>query len=59
VRAGYGKRILYGSDLPEMGKAISRITDAPYLTAEQKKDILHDNAARFLRLDTEQALPRH
>ena len=59
VRAGYGKRILYGSDLPEMGKAISRITDATYLTAEQKKDILHDNAARFLRLDTEQAQPRH
>lgn len=52
VRAGYGKRILYGSDLPEMGKAIGRITDAPYLTADQKKDILHDNAARFLRLGT-------
>lgn len=57
VRAGYGKRILYGSDLPDMGKAISRIADAPYLTAGQKKDILHDNAARFLRLDATQSLP--
>lgn len=50
VRAGYGKRIMYGSDLEEMGKAIEAIESTPGLTEEEKTDIFHDNAARFLRL---------
>jgi predicted TIM-barrel fold metal-dependent hydrolase len=28
--------------------------DADYLTPEQKRDILYNNAARFLRMDTAQ-----
>jgi hypothetical protein len=52
VRAGYGKRLMYGSDLTEMGKAVQAIEEASYLTEEQKNDIFHDNAARFLRLPT-------
>jgi uncharacterized protein len=61
VRAGYGKRLMYGSDLDEMGKAVQAIEEAPYLTEEQKNDIFHDNAARFLRrpaIGTRNGVPR-
>lgn len=55
VRAGYGDRIMFGSDQmnwPGMiAEGIDAINAAPFLTYEQKKDILHDNAARFLRLE--------
>ena len=33
-----------------IGLGIDMINEANYLTHEQKKMILHDNAARFLRL---------
>lgn len=53
--AGFGKRIMFGSDQmvwPEaIGKAIDTIEAAPFLTTEQKRDIFYNNAARFLRLD--------
>lgn len=55
VRAGFGKRIMFGSDQmvwPDLiGEGIDAINEAPFLSIEQKTDILHDNAARFLRLD--------
>jgi predicted TIM-barrel fold metal-dependent hydrolase len=57
VEAGFGKRILFGSD--QMGwpdaivVAIRRIQAAPFLSATQKRDILYENAARFLRLSDE------
>lgn len=55
VRAGFGDRIMFGSDQmnwPGMiEEGINAINDAPFLTYEQKKDILHDNAVRFLRLE--------
>ena len=55
VEAGFGKRILFGSDQmvwPEtMERAIRVIEEAPFLTPQQKRDILYNNAARFLRLD--------
>jgi uncharacterized protein len=55
VRAGLGKRLMFGSDQmrwPEkIGEAIAAIEQAPFLTQEQKRDILFHNAARFLRLD--------
>jgi predicted TIM-barrel fold metal-dependent hydrolase len=54
VEAGLGKRLMFGSDQiawPEViGPAIASIQDAPFLTADQKRDILYNNAARFLRL---------
>ena len=54
VDAGFGKRIMFGSDQmvwPQtIGLAIETIESAPFLTEAQKRDILHDNAARFLRL---------
>ena len=56
VRAGLGKRLMFGSDQmrwPEMiEKGILAIEEADFLTAEQKRDILYNNAARFLKLDT-------
>lgn len=55
VRAGLGKRLMFGSDQmrwPEkIGEAIDAIEQAPFLTKEQKRDILYHNAARFLRLE--------
>ena len=54
VRAGLGKRLMFGSDQmrwPEkIGEGIEAIARAPFLTGEQKRDILYHNAARFLRL---------
>lgn len=57
VEAGFGKRIMFGSDQmiwPEtIDLAIQTVEAADFLTAEQKRDIFHDNAARFLRLGAE------
>lgn len=57
IRAGLGKRLMFGSDQmrwPEkIGEGIEAIEQAPFLTDEQKRDILYNNAARFLRLDEE------
>jgi hypothetical protein len=54
INAGFEKRIMFGSDnmvWPESIEiAIKRIIDATFLTAEQKRDIFFNNAARFLRL---------
>jgi len=55
VNAGLGKRLMFGSDQmrwPEMiEKGIHAIREADFLTAEQKRDIFYNNAARFLQLD--------
>ena len=62
VDAGYGDRILFGSDQMiwpgVIGPSLSTITDAPFLTEKQKRDILYNNAARFLRLD-QATIDRH
>lgn len=54
IRRGLGKQLMFGSDQtlwPEMiGRAIATIESAPDLTESQKRDILYNNAARFLRL---------
>ncbi len=55
VDAGFGKRIMFGSDQmiwPDaIEAAIEGIESADFLTAEQKRDIFYNNAARFLRLE--------
>lgn len=57
IRAGLGKRIMFGSDQmvwpDKIGEAIDAIEEAPFLSEEQKRDIFYNNAARFLRLETE------
>ena len=54
IDAGFEKRIMFGSDQmwwPQaIGESIRSIEDAPFLTNSQKRDILYNNAARFLRL---------
>lgn len=56
VDAGFEDRIMFGTDQmawPKlMAYSISIIQNADYLTPQQKRDILYNNAARFLRLDT-------
>ena len=63
VDAGYGKRIMFGTDQmvwPQAVEvAVDSITTAPFLTEEQKRDILYNNAARFLRLGKEQIDKHH
>ena len=55
VRAGFGRRLMFGSDQmiwPEgIGMAIEGIESAKFLTEEQKRDIVYNNAVRFLGLD--------
>ena len=55
VQAGFGKRIMYGTDLLVWPKlletSIGVIENANYLSFEQKRDILYNNAVRFFRLD--------
>ena len=58
MEAGFGKRVMFGSDQMnwpgtiEVG--IEAITTADFLSEEQKRDILYNNAARFLRLSKEE-----
>ena len=51
---GFGKRVMFGSDQMVwpgvIDRAIKVINDAPFLSATEKRDILYNNAARFLRL---------
>ena len=63
VEAGYGKRILFGSDQriwPETSEeAVDSILSADFLSEEQKRDILYNNAARFLRLSQDEIDGHH
>ncbi|MEX6690845.1 amidohydrolase family protein [Danxiaibacter flavus] len=58
VNAGFGKRIMFGSDNMVWPGAIAvgidAINKAPFLNATQKRDILFNNAAGFLRLTEEE-----
>jgi predicted TIM-barrel fold metal-dependent hydrolase len=58
VEAGFGKRVMFGSDQMVWPGVIERsvrvIEQAPFLTRNDKRDILYNNAARFLRLTPRQ-----
>ena len=62
VEAGFGKRVMFGSDQMVwpgvIERAIARVEKAPFLNAAQKRDILYNNAARFLRL-TDAEIAKH
>lgn len=62
VDAGFGKRVMFGSDQmvwPDaIGLAIDGVNQATFLSPEQKRDIFYNNAAAFLRLDQE-TIDRH
>ena len=55
--------MIFGSDQmvwPEViERAIGVIQDASFLSAEQKRDILYNNAARFLRLSDAEIARHH
>lgn len=61
IRAGMGKRLMFGSDQmmwPEaIGMAVEGIESARFLTREQKRDIFYNNAMRFLRWKEENKQP--
>ena len=54
VQAGFEKRIMYGTDLMIWPKLLETslgvIENANYLSYDQKRDILYNNAVRFFRL---------
>jgi hypothetical protein len=63
IEYGFAKRIMFGSDQmtwPDaIGLAVEAIEKADFLSPEQKRDILYNNAARFLRLSPEQIAKDH
>jgi len=63
VEAGYGDRVMFGSDQiiwpGVIERAVAVIEEAPFLNEEQKRDIFYNNAARFLRLSEEEIARHH
>jgi predicted TIM-barrel fold metal-dependent hydrolase len=63
VEAGFVNRVMFGSDQmtwPGMiERALDAIESAPFLSEPQKRDILYNNAARFLRLSKESIAKHH
>lgn len=63
VQAGFGDRVMFGSDHMvwpgALEFAIDNIKSADYLTDRQKRDILYNNAARFLQLSEEEIAAHH
>lgn len=61
INAGFGDRIMYGSDQmvwPQtIGIGIRSVDSAPFLSPQQKADIFYNNAARFLRLTADETGP--
>ena len=62
VEAGFENRVMFGSDQMVwpgvIERAVAVIEEAPFLSEQQKRDILYNNAARFLRL-SEDEIARH
>jgi hypothetical protein len=63
TEAGFADRVMFGSDQMIWPGVIERsikvIEDAPFLTERQKRDILYNNAARFLRLSDAEIARHH
>lgn len=63
VEAGFVKRVMWGSDQMVwpgvIEPSLAAIEEADYLTEAQKRDILYNNAARFLRLSEEEIARHH
>jgi predicted TIM-barrel fold metal-dependent hydrolase len=55
VRAGFGKRVMFGSDhmyWPELiGMSVEAVNSATFLTPSEKRDIFYENAVHFYRLE--------
>ena len=63
VKSGFGNRIMFGSDQmswPDaIGMAVESIQRADFLSEQEKRDILYNNAARFLKLTPDQITKHH
>ena len=63
VEAGFSKRVMFGTDQMVwpgvIERSIKSIEDASYLSEEQKRDILYNNAARFFRFTPEEISRHH
>lgn len=63
VEAGFGDRVLFGSDSMVwpgvIESAIASIEEADFLTDAQKRAILYENAARFLRFSDDEIASHH
>jgi len=61
--SGFGKRVMYGSDQMNwpcaIESGIEAIENTGFLSEDQKRDILYNNAARFLRLSKEDIAKHH
>ncbi|MDZ7805791.1 MAG: amidohydrolase family protein [Gracilimonas sp.] len=60
--AGFGKRIMFGTDQMlwpgAIDLAVKTVQNTPFLSEEEKRDILYNNAAQFLEL-SEQTIAKH
>jgi predicted TIM-barrel fold metal-dependent hydrolase len=63
VEAGFGDRVMFGSDQMiwpgVIERAVAVIEEAPFLSEQMKRDILYNNAERFLRLSDEEIARHH
>lgn len=59
VNAGFGNRIMFGSDNIPIGKILERMNAIAALSEEQKRDILYNNAADFLRISPAERRSHH
>jgi predicted TIM-barrel fold metal-dependent hydrolase len=63
VEAGFRPRVMFGSDQMVWPGVIERsiavIDEAPFLDAAARRDILYNNAARFLRLGKDEIARHH
>jgi predicted TIM-barrel fold metal-dependent hydrolase len=61
--AGFSHRVMFGSDQMVwpgvIERSIQTIENAPFLSDQQKRDILYNNAARFLRLSDAEIARHH
>jgi uncharacterized protein len=58
IDKGFGDRIMFGSDTRPAAPILRRLENIAWLSEKQRRAILYDNAARFLRLDA-QTIARH
>jgi len=59
IDAGFGDRIMFGTDGQPAGPILRRLEAIAWLSSDQRRAILYDNAARFLRLDATTITEHH
>jgi uncharacterized protein len=59
INAGFGHRIMFGSDTRSAAPILRRLESIAWLTEKPRRAILYDNAARFLRLDAQTIALHH